>query len=93
MGERRSVKPWAPKEWRLIVLHGPSHTSGTVAERAPTHGWRGPRDKRALPFLSQENIELPKSSALPKQPGNKKTQKTNNRNDQAAITRHFLNFS
>lgn len=96
-GERRNVKPWAPKQWRLTVSHGHRpHIRDSGKEYLHVDGElvrRGPRDKRALPFLFQENIQHLNSSALTKQPGNKKTQKPNNRNDQAVKTRHFLTFS
>ena len=50
----------------------------------------GPRDQRALPFLFQGHIQLLNTSVLMKQPGNQKSQKPNNRSDQAGKIRHFL---
>ena len=52
-----------------------------------------PSDQRVPPCLFQGNVHLLHSSILTKLPGNKKTQKANNGNDQATKTRDFLIFS
>ena len=72
MGEKRKVTSWAPKDWGPTVFHGyRPHITANVKKGALTHGWRvlgrkGPRDKRALPFMIQENMQLLNSSALTK---------------------------
>lgn len=97
MGARREVCP--PKDWRPT---GSLFFMGT--DPTPQGQWQretiwtesvggGPRDQRALHFLFQGHIQLLNASVLMKQPGNQKSQKPNNRSDQAGKIRHFLIFS
>lgn len=97
--KRREVQPGPLKDYRPTEISFPRAQALHQAWWQVTPTWMGnlkevcPRDQRVPPFLFQGNIYLLNSSVLTKLPGNKKTQKPNNGNDQANKTRDFLIFS
>lgn len=94
-GQRWSL---GPQEMEAQCFHGhrPAHTRASDGGNSPTWmeslGEGSPRGQSPLPFLSQENIQQLNNSVLTKENENEKTQEPNNKNDQAANTRHFLIF-